>query len=147
MYANPEREIRTGRTLKKRSLDLKNERVKLLAITEKGTGQVIDINSDGLSFGCLYNHSFPDELSVDILDASGTFIQKVKVRKTWEQSKDLSYHLSQFVLIIGVEFVGLTPGQERGLLRLLRRMGNLENNTPFNSFRYIQTPRFPYINA
>lgn len=89
--------------------------VHLLAVTERGTGQILDISSDGFSFGCLYPHKFPDAWTLDILDSQGSHIKKLKVRKIWELSKYHHHSSTKFELVIGVEFVELTAMQTDGL--------------------------------
>jgi hypothetical protein len=89
--------------------------VHLLAVTERGTGQILDISSDGFSFGCLYPHKFPDAWTLDILDSQGSHIKKLKVRKIWEISKYHPHTSTKFELVIGVEFVDLTAIQTDGL--------------------------------
>jgi hypothetical protein len=86
-----------------------HKKIDLLAVTQKGTGQIININKRGLSFGCLYAHTFPQEFHVDLLSARGTLIKKVNVRKIRETSGDL------FELVVGVEFAGLSPSQAEEL--------------------------------
>jgi hypothetical protein len=111
----------------------KNQRyeiINLLAITERGTGQILDINSEGLSFGCLYPHTFPNEFYLDILDAKGSHIQKLKVRKTHETSGDYLDSLALFELVIGVEFTQLTESQSDELDFLL------DNNMELMDFLY-----------
>lgn len=90
----------------------------LLAITNRGTGQIIDISQDGLSFGCLYPHNFPEEFSLDLLDAKGTHIKSLKVRKVWER-RDTSILNGQFELEVGIEYAELTANQYADLCDLL----------------------------
>jgi hypothetical protein len=100
----------------------KNERkddVHIIAVTDRGTGQIVDIGREGLSFGCLYPHNFPDTWSMDILDAKGTHIKQLRVRKIWERKighPDLS---PKFDLEVGVEFTNLTTLHEVALDYLL----------------------------
>jgi len=90
----------------------------LLAITNRGTGQIIDISQDGLSFGCLYPHIFPNEFSLDLLDAKGTHIKSIKVRKIWER-RSSSIQNSQYELEVGVELINLSSKQHAELTDLL----------------------------
>lgn len=101
----------------------KNERLEvihLLAITERGTGQILDITREGCSFGCLYPHTFPREFYLDILDAKGSHIRKIKVRKMRETSGD--YQEDIFELVVGVEFCDLTSSQSHELDYLLETL-------------------------
>lgn len=97
--------------------------IHILAITGRGTGQVIDIGRDGLSFGCLYPHSFPETWSMDIIDAKGSHIQEIQVRKVWERKLGHPELSSRYELEVGVEFIDLTREQTDELDFLL---GNLE---------------------
>jgi hypothetical protein len=99
--------------------DQRHEIINLLAVTEKGTGQILDINGGGLSFGCLYPHDFPQEFHMDILDAKGSHIKKIKVRKMRETTNYFQNPLSTFELVIGVEFFALTSVQADELAYLL----------------------------
>jgi len=91
----------------------------LLAITDRGTGQILDINHEGLSFGCLYPHSFPNEFNIDILDAKGSHIKKLKVRKMRQTNSDYQGLVGFFELVIGVEFADMTTLQAEELDHLL----------------------------
>ncbi len=97
----------------------RHEVVNLLAVTERGTGQILDINLQGLSFGCLYPHAFPHEFSLDILDAKGSHIKKLNVRKIRETSDNHEHYSTGFELVIGVEFYDLTVSQLKELCNLL----------------------------
>ena len=83
----------------------------LLAITSKGTGQIIDISGAGLSFGCLYPHYFQNEWVMDILDAQGTHIKQLRVRKIWQRGENHANISTEFEMEIGVEFLELTQNQ------------------------------------
>jgi len=100
----------------------KNERYKIvhmLAITGRGTGQIIDIGREGLSFGCLYPHTFPDTWSMDVLDARGSHIKELQVRKVWERKMGDQGLSARYELEIGVEFADLTGEQADELDYLL----------------------------
>jgi hypothetical protein len=97
----------------------RHEVINLLAITERGTGQILDISREGLSFGCLYPHAFPHEFYLDILDAKGSHIKKLKVRKMWEINGDYQEGAAIFELVVGIEFPDLTSAQADELNYLL----------------------------
>ena len=121
------REIVETRNLLERR---KNERYKIvhmLAITGRGTGQIIDIGREGLSFGCLYPHSFPETWSMDVLDARGSHIKELQVRKVWERKTGDPGLSTKYELEIGVEFADLTGEQADELAFLL---DNLDLYTP-----------------
>jgi hypothetical protein len=109
----------------------RHEIINLLAVTEKGTGQILDINGVGLSFGCLYPHDFPHEFQMDILDAKGSHIKKINVRKIRETTNYFQDPLSTFELVIGVEFFALTSTQADELACLL------ENNIELINYPYL----------
>jgi hypothetical protein len=109
----------------------RHEIINLLAVTEKGTGQILDINGVGLSFGCLYPHDFPHEFQMDILDAKGSHIKKINVRKIRETTNYFQDPLSTFELVIGVEFFALTSTQADELAYLL------ENNIELINYPYL----------
>jgi len=93
----------------------------LLAITQRGTGQILDISREGLSFGCLYPHTFPDIFYLDILDAKGCHIKKLKVRKIWEISENDQESVT-FESIVGVTFFDLSLSQSDELNHLFENM-------------------------
>ena len=101
---------------------VRHEAVHLLAITERGTGQILDISCDGFSFGCLYPHTFPTEFHVDILDAKGSHIKKLKVKKMWETNGDYLDSGAVYELVVGVKFSEFTCSQTDGLCFLLDTM-------------------------
>ena len=97
----------------------RHEVINLLAITERGTGQVLDISCEGLSFGCLYPHTFPREFHIDILEVQGSHIKRLRVRKMRETSGDDQEAPALFEVVLGVEFSDLTPSQAGELEYLL----------------------------
>ncbi len=103
----------------------KNERYKIihiLAITSRGTGQILDIGREGLSFGCLYPHSFPETWSMDILDAKGSHIRELQVKKIWERKIGHPELSAKYELEVGVEFTELTDTQSDELDFLLENL-------------------------
>lgn len=83
----------------------------LLAVTKWGTGQIFEINHRGLSFGCLYPHTFEDQWNMDILDARGAHVRGLQVEKIWESRTGDKELLHRFELIVGVAFVKPTYKQ------------------------------------
>lgn len=104
--------------------------VHLLAVTDRGTGQILDISREGLSFGCLYPHNFPEEWVLDVLDAKGSHIKKLKVRKIWEMSRYNPDTSTNFELVVGVEFVELTTFQAAGVDFVLDNLAIVEYQEP-----------------
>ena len=102
----------------RRSNERYNE-VHLLGITGLGTGKIMDIGRDGLSFGCLYPHAFPVIWPMDIIYAKGVHLKQLMVRKVWERNSGHPDLSGSFELEIGVEFMDLTPRQEKELDFLL----------------------------
>lgn len=103
----------------------KNDRfseVNLLGITRRGTAKITDIGRDGLSFGCLYRHVFPASWSMDIINAKGVHLKQLIVRKVWERDSGHPDLSDSFELEIGVEFMDLTPRQEKELDLLLSNL-------------------------
>lgn len=108
-----------------------HEVINLLAITDRGTGQILDINREGLSFGCLYPHTFPNEFHIDILNARGSHIKKLKVRKRRETNGDDQEPAGIFELVIGVEFAEISAFQAEELDYLLdENLGLLDYSYP-----------------
>ncbi len=95
------------------------EVLNLLAITGRGTGQILNISREGLSFGCLYPHAFPHEFFLDILDAKGSHIKTLKVRKIWETNGDFQELTAIYELVVAVKFSELTSTQSGELNSLL----------------------------
>lgn len=83
----------------------------LLAVTKWGTGQIFEINHRGLSFGCLYPHTFEEQWNMDILDARGAHVRNLQVQKIWESRNGEMELLNKFELIVGVAFVKPTYKQ------------------------------------
>jgi hypothetical protein len=105
--------------VRERSIIDRSSEINLLVITSRGTGKIFDISRDGLSFGCLYHHTFPEIWSMDLINAKGFYLKGLIVRKVWERTighPDLS---DRFELEIGVEFIDLTSRQENELEFLL----------------------------
>ncbi len=105
----------------RRKNDRYNE-LDLFIITSRGTGKIIDISRDGLSFGCLYHHAFPAAWSLDIIDAKGIHLKQLSVIKIWEKSNRFEERYGNFELEIGVEFARLSERQEEQLDLLFRNL-------------------------
>ena len=90
----------------------------LIAINHQGTGQVTSMDERGLSFGCLYQHQFPEEWRMDILDSRGCHIKQLNVRKIWEEINPGS----DFEIEIGVEFSEITSLQQKELRNILSNL-------------------------
>ena len=105
----------------RRKNDRYNE-LDLFIITTRGTGKIIDISRDGLSFGCLYHQAFPAAWSLDIIDAKGVHLKQLSVMKIWEKSNRFEERYGNFELEIGVEFTRLSERQEEQLDLLFRNL-------------------------
>lgn len=109
--------------------NLRLEVTNLIAITIKGTGKILDINQEGISFGCLYQHDFPSEMSIDILGANGIFIKDLPVVKCWENTEESIFHPEPFEITVGFEFTHLTNHQSFELAKLMRHVEMAEKYT------------------
>lgn len=98
----------------------------LLVVTWRGTGRILDIDNEGLSFGCLHPHCFPDEWYLGILDDKGTFIENIKVIKVKECFKEFSGQLTKFQIVVRVKFVELTARQASDLDYLLSTLEHVD---------------------
>ena len=123
-------ELSNSRSLPERRRSDRYKVVHLLAITDRGTGQIGDIGREGLAFGCLYPHKFPESWVMDILDAKGSHIKQLRVRKIWERTIGHPDLPAKFELEIGVEFIEITPAQEDELDYLLSNLDLLELQYP-----------------
>ena len=108
----------------------RHEVINFLAVTERGTGQILDISREGLSFGCLYPHAFPHTFYLDILDAKGSHIKKLRVQKMWEINGDCEEAATIFELVIGIEFSKLSATQADELDYLLDNIEQVEYPYP-----------------
>jgi len=93
--------------------------IHFLAVTSNGTGKIVDINIDGVSFGCLYPHNFPEIFTIDILNARGLHLKRMMVRKIWQRFGDDEHTSDEFEMEVGAEFLALLPEQKALLYRLL----------------------------
>jgi len=103
------------------------ESTDLLALLEWGAGQILEVTSNGLSFGCHYPHTLPDELRMDIL-GEGVHIKDIQVRKFWEKSVDNPELLTRFKVVAGVEFINESQEQSREISQLLEKLRLLNIN-------------------
>lgn len=103
-------------------LDSRVEVTDLLVVLKWGTGQIIEISSGGLSFGCLYPHFLPDEWCMDILNAQGLHLKNIQVRKIWEQSLESTEVRSRFEVVTGVEFIDLSAEQRIEIRELTAKL-------------------------
>jgi hypothetical protein len=100
----------------------KNERlseINLLMVSSQGTGKILDINQDGLSFGCLYPQTFPEVFTLDIINARGLHLKQATVSKTWQRKRGDMHLSDDFEMEVGVEFLNLYSAQEAVLALLL----------------------------
>ncbi len=87
----------------------------LITVHTFGAGKVTNIGRGGLSFGCLYRHEFPQKWTMDLLNAKGSHIKNLQVRKVWEVVETGALNIPDFEIEIGVEFVELSLMQSRDL--------------------------------
>ncbi len=93
--------------------------INLLMVSCRGTGRILDINQDGLSFGCLYPQTFPEVFALDIINARGLHLKQATVRKTWQRNHGDVYLSNEYEMEVGAEFLDLLPAQETLLALLL----------------------------
>jgi hypothetical protein len=110
----------------RRKSDRSGGEMNLIVITGRGSGKILDISRDGLSFGCLYPHTFPSIWSMDIIDANGIHIKHLTVHKVWEINSGHPDLTEKFELEIGVEFMNLTLRQEIVLEVLLNNLSVID---------------------
>jgi hypothetical protein len=125
MYQNTVHKISATSCLLEQRTDHLETNGYLLALTKKGAGQILDFNSRGLSFGCLFPHRFTDNLTLDILSNNRISIENIKVKKQRECFKKTSGKLANFELIVGVEFVDPLPRQNGIMDYLLFTYGRI----------------------
>jgi hypothetical protein len=116
-----------GLILRNLRKSLRHQPGQLIAITAKGTGKIIDISLDGLSFGCLYPHNFPREMKIDILGADGVFIKGIGVETRWENSYSPAQRADNFEKVTGLCFTGLDHLQSAELEKII---GKFEDTAP-----------------
>lgn len=103
--------------------------INLLMVSSRGTGKILDIHQDGLSFGCLYPQIFPEVFTLDIINARGLHLKQATVRKTWQRNRG-DIHLSDdYEMEVGAEFLDLYAAQEAVLALLLT--GRLQEGQAF----------------
>lgn len=93
--------------------------INLLMVSNRGTGRILDINHDGLSFGCLYPQTFPEVFALDIINARGLHLKQATVRKTWQRKRGDILLSDEFEMEVGAEFLNLHSAQEAILALLL----------------------------
>jgi hypothetical protein len=93
--------------------------INLLLVSSQGTGKILDINQDGLSFGCLYPQTFPEVFTLDIINARGLHLKQATARKTWQRTRGDTNLSTAFEMEVGVEFLNLHSAQETILAFLL----------------------------
>lgn len=93
--------------------------IHVLVVTSLGTGKIVDIHGEGLSFGCLYPHKFPEIFTIDILNARGLHLKRMLVRRVWQRFRDDDQLSEEFEMEVGAEFLALLPAQKALLTHLL----------------------------
>ncbi len=101
---------------------LHHQVAQLFAVTAKGTGEIIDISTSGLSFGCLYPHSFPSKMKIDILGENGILIKDISVETGGENSCSGELDKGRFEKITGVKFIGLSRRQLKEIEQLREQL-------------------------
>jgi len=107
-------------------LDLQNRRKQqrrkftaAVTIYPQGVGQVIDVSAGGVAFRCYHEQYLLEGGTVDIIDAGGSHLAELPVKKVWESAGEQKSGDSISVTTVGVKFVGLSPEQQVALYELL----------------------------
>jgi len=90
-----------------------------VVMNPEGACEVIEMSSGGFSFKCLFEHSLSEEWTVDILNNTGVYLQKIYVEKVWESVIDEGRSTSSCGLAVGVRFKDLSPEQQLTLDNLV----------------------------
>ncbi len=96
-----------------------------IAYTSAGMCQILDLNSEGLSFKCFKEWSFSQDLSLDIYDTAGLSLEQLQVKKIWEKYSSNLGAPSQSSMIVGVAFNNLSDLQKAQLNSYIRRLEGL----------------------
>ena len=99
-----------------------------IANTPAGICQLLNINSDGLSFKCFKRSSFSREWSLDIYDTSGLCLEQFQVRSLWKKNLTNLSTTEQFSMIVGVAFQNLSDSQKTQLCLYVRQLMEKEKN-------------------
>ena len=73
-------------------------------VNQEGICQVLDLSPGGVSFGCTSERKFPETLTVDILNNSGTHIWDLPIKAIWAEKNNAETCSSLYVLRLGAKF-------------------------------------------
>ncbi len=96
-----------------------------IASTPAGICQIINLSPEGLSFKCVKEWSFSQDISLDIYDAANLSLEQLPVRKIWEKHTYNQRTSLQFLIIVGVAFKNLPAVQKEQLNSYVRRLVSL----------------------
>lgn len=89
-------------------------------VNQEGVCQVLDLSSEGVSFGCTGERKFPETWTVDIINNSGIHIWDLPIKTIWAEKKDTHRSSSIHAVRMGAKFhENLTPEHISALSQLL----------------------------
>ena len=98
-----------------------------IANTPAGICQIINLSPEGLLFRCVKEWSFSRDWSLDIYDAADLSLEKLQVRKIWEEHLNNQGTPLQFSIIVGVAFKDLSDLQKEQLNAYIRKLESLSS--------------------
>ena len=99
-----------------------------IGITPHGIGQVINLSKDGVSFKCVKEHHFPVEWSMTVCDITGQCLERLQVKKVWENRLNIPGNPSPFSIEVGGTFQNLSSLQKDQLSTYLQQLLEVEKN-------------------
>lgn len=99
-----------------------------IGITSHGICQVINLSKDGVSFKCVKERYFPVEWSMTVYDVTGQCLERLRVKKVWENWLKISDASSPFSVEVGGVFQNLSSSQKDQLETYLQQLLEVENN-------------------
>lgn len=99
-----------------------------IGVTPHGICQVTNLSKDGVSFKCVRERYFPVEWSMTVYDVTGQCLERLQVKKVWENWLKTSDASSPFSIEVGGEFQNLSSSQKDQLETYLQQLLEVENN-------------------
>jgi len=93
-----------------------------IGITPHGICQVINLSKDGVSFKCVKGRDFPGEWSMTVYDVTGQCLEKLQVKKIWENWLNIPDTPSPFSIEVGAAFQNLSSSQKDQLNTYLQQL-------------------------
>lgn len=73
-------------------------------INREGVCQVLDLSSEGVSFGCTKERKFPETWTIDIVNNSGVHIWDLPIKTIWTEKNDAYPSSSIHAVKMGARF-------------------------------------------